>query len=211
MIKGKKHASIGQLIAELTFFLTIRGFSIMAKVSGPLFSMDASGKFAGALVFGKWKGRNVARQLVTPANPQSANQETARNAVRVFGAIQRFFNATTTKRSGETVTDKAELAALAPAGQAWNGFLVKAGIGAQSLTYTAAEAAWNALTSGNKTSWDSAAAALVPPITSVAQYAAGGAAATAATAGKVHFIGQYALFVAGAASAAPTATPPTYA
>ena len=33
----------------------------MAKTTGPLFSMDASGKFGGALVFGKWKGRNVVR------------------------------------------------------------------------------------------------------------------------------------------------------
>ena len=51
----------------------------MAKVSGPLMSMDASGKFGGALVFSKWKGRNVVRQLVIPGNPNSAGQEAARN------------------------------------------------------------------------------------------------------------------------------------
>lgn len=51
----------------------------MAKVSGPLMSMDASGKFGGTIVFSKWKGRNVVRQLVVPANPNSAGQEAARN------------------------------------------------------------------------------------------------------------------------------------
>jgi len=37
-------------------------------------SLDASGSLAGALVFSKWKGRNYARQLVTPANPKSGGQ-----------------------------------------------------------------------------------------------------------------------------------------
>jgi len=46
----------------------------MARVSGPLLSVDASGKFGGAMVFGKWKGRNVVRQLVIPKNPKSAKQ-----------------------------------------------------------------------------------------------------------------------------------------
>jgi hypothetical protein len=46
----------------------------MARLSGPLMSVDASGKFGGAMVFSKWKGRNYARQLVTPKNPRSAKQ-----------------------------------------------------------------------------------------------------------------------------------------
>jgi hypothetical protein len=37
-------------------------------------SVDASGKFGGAMVFSKWKGRNYARQLVTPKNPRKAKQ-----------------------------------------------------------------------------------------------------------------------------------------
>lgn len=46
----------------------------MVKLNGPMLSLDASGKLAGALVFSKWKGRNYARALVTPSNPQSAGQ-----------------------------------------------------------------------------------------------------------------------------------------
>ena len=51
----------------------------MAKVTGPLMSMDAAGAFGGTLVFGKWKGRNTVRQLVTPSDPQKAGQTAARN------------------------------------------------------------------------------------------------------------------------------------
>ncbi len=46
----------------------------MVKVSGPMMSLDASGKLAGTLVFAKWKGRNYVRSLVKPANPKSGGQ-----------------------------------------------------------------------------------------------------------------------------------------
>ncbi len=46
----------------------------MARTTGPLMSVDASGKFGGTLVFAKWKGRNYVRQLVIPKNPKSAKQ-----------------------------------------------------------------------------------------------------------------------------------------
>lgn len=46
----------------------------MAKVSGPLYSMSASGKLADAMVYFGWKGINVVRQWLKPANPMSANQ-----------------------------------------------------------------------------------------------------------------------------------------
>lgn len=50
----------------------------MARTTGPLMSFDASGSLAGAITFSKWKGRNYVRQLVTPANPQSALQVSTR-------------------------------------------------------------------------------------------------------------------------------------
>lgn len=45
-------------------------------------SVDASGKFAGSMVFSKWKGRNYARQLVTPKNPKSAKQTGVRGMMK---------------------------------------------------------------------------------------------------------------------------------
>jgi len=46
----------------------------MALVTGPLLSLDARGKVAGAIVFSNWKGRPTVRKLVTPSNPQSGAQ-----------------------------------------------------------------------------------------------------------------------------------------
>lgn len=173
--------------------------------------MDASGKFAGALVFGKWKGRPTVRQLVTPSNPKSQTQQDARNHMRVLAAGQKFANATTAKRAGETLTDKAELVTRAPAGQAWNGFLVKSGIGAGQINFDAAAAAYSALAAGEKTAWATAAGLLVPAILPVNQVDAGGIAGTPMAAGAVYFHYVYALYIAGAATAAPGAIPPTYA
>ncbi len=46
----------------------------MARVNGPLFSLDASGQLGRAVVYTKWKGRNVVREYVIPANPRSLAQ-----------------------------------------------------------------------------------------------------------------------------------------
>lgn len=182
----------------------------MAKTTGPLFSMDASGKFGGALVFGKWKGRNTVRQLVTPSNPQSAGQEASRNAMRTMAEVQRQMNLTAEVHAGDTLTDKALYTAAAPSGQAWNGYLVKSGIGAGQINYDAATAAFAALTAPQKAAWSAGADALVPAILAVNQTAAGGVAGTPLTSGAVFFHAQYARYVAGMDLAAPGAVPPDY-
>ena len=46
----------------------------MPKVTGPLFSLRASGTLNGALTFGTQQGRNIVRQRVTPKDPRSAGQ-----------------------------------------------------------------------------------------------------------------------------------------
>lgn len=50
----------------------------MAKVKAPLFSFGASGKLAKSLVYFGWKGLNVVRSYVIPANPKSTAQNTQR-------------------------------------------------------------------------------------------------------------------------------------
>jgi hypothetical protein len=182
----------------------------MATVKGPLMSMEASGAYGGTLVFGRRLGSNVVRQLVTPANPQTQGQQDARNRVRVFGALQSFFNNTALVLSGQTDTDKVRLGVVTPAGQRWNSYLQQLGIGTGGTTYTAARAAYGALTEPQKSAWDTAAGNLTPSITSVAQKDAGGADATPLTAGEVWFIGQYALSRVSLTTV-PGATPPTYA
>jgi hypothetical protein len=53
----------------------------MARVTGPLFSLDASGTIANAMTFSKWKGMNYVRLRVIPANPQTASQTSQRNTL----------------------------------------------------------------------------------------------------------------------------------
>ena len=181
----------------------------MAKVSGPLMSMDASGKFGGAIVFSKWKGRNVVRQLVVPANPNSAGQEAARNRTRVTGALQSWVNATAMKAPTQTLTDKERIKAITPGGFAWNGFLTQTLIGSGGLTYADAIAAYAALTAPQKAAWESATDDVVPVISDVYQTVEGGGAGTPITDGEVFFILQYGLSLLGLADL-PGAVPPVY-
>lgn len=53
----------------------------MAVVKGPLFSLSASGQIAKSLVYMTWKGIKDVRQHVTPANPQTTDQTTQRDAL----------------------------------------------------------------------------------------------------------------------------------
>jgi len=91
----------------------------MAKVTGPLFSVSASGKIADSMVFFGWKGVNVVRGFVIPSNPQSAGQ-----------GDQRIIIGGTGKAVGKIQPESAfhqqliDLG-LIPAGQTKQSFLVK--------------------------------------------------------------------------------------
>lgn len=91
----------------------------MAKVTGPLMSMTASGKLADTLVFFSWKGISTVRQFIIPANPQSADQGDIR---LVFGG--------TGKAAGKIVVDSAyhgqlKTLDLIPAQQTKQSFIVQ--------------------------------------------------------------------------------------
>jgi len=64
----------------------------MAKVTGPLYSMTASGKIADAMVFFSWKGISVVRQWLIPKNKKSGEQGDYRLILgatgRVCGAVK---------------------------------------------------------------------------------------------------------------------------
>lgn len=51
----------------------------MAKLKGPVFSLDARGNIGKTLVFLGWKGLKTVRSYVVPANPRSTGQVTQRN------------------------------------------------------------------------------------------------------------------------------------
>lgn len=62
----------------------------MAKITGPLMSLSASGTIADTLTFSSWKGIPYARTRVIPANPQSAEQTNTREVFRWLFSLYKF-------------------------------------------------------------------------------------------------------------------------
>lgn len=56
----------------------------MAKLTGPFFSLGASGAIAKTLVAFPWKGLNCLRKYVVPANPNTTAQQTQRGYLRTI-------------------------------------------------------------------------------------------------------------------------------
>lgn len=57
----------------------------MAKLKGPLMSMEASGSIGGALTYANWKGQAYVRGLVIPVNRMSEDQGDNRMIVGGIG------------------------------------------------------------------------------------------------------------------------------
>jgi hypothetical protein len=122
----------------------------MAKVTGPLMSMTASGKIGDAIVFSIWKGVAYVRQFVIPANPQSTGQGDQRIIVGGTGrsvgkvAVTSPFNT------------KLQAKGVIPAGQSKQSYLVKYILSHLLDTMTkytselAAVTAYSGITSWNK-------------------------------------------------------------
>jgi hypothetical protein len=89
----------------------------MAKVTGPLYSLSASGKIANAMVHFPWKGLAVVRQWLKPTNPRTENQGDIR---LILGGLGR---ATKPAADGKTYQTKALECAVAP--DTWVSALVK--------------------------------------------------------------------------------------
>ncbi len=68
----------------------------MAKLKAPLLSLGASGKLADALVFFPWKGLNVVREYVIPANPKTSGQVTQRGYLTTMVDLIHSHQASTT-------------------------------------------------------------------------------------------------------------------
>ncbi len=92
----------------------------MAKVTGPLMSLDASGTVANTAVFSKWKGRNYVRLRVIPQNPQSAGQQLTRGYLAVLSkaakAVLTAFKDTLPGLGSQFFLDAV---AESPVGQSW--------------------------------------------------------------------------------------------
>lgn len=180
----------------------------MARVTGPLMSMEASGTIGKTLTFASWVGRQYVRRWTRPANPQTQDQMDQRNAFSVIGVGVSHANKCLQVNSSTTKTDEQAFRDKTPSGMRWNGYIQKVLTGSGAAGYKAAKLEWDALS--DKAAWETTAVSLTPPVQSAPQYQEGGASDMAATPGEVLFIMNYGLYQIGASSAAPTVTPPTY-
>lgn len=94
----------------------------MAKVDGPLFSLEARGKIADAIVFFPWKGRHVVRQWLKPTNPKSSLQGYVRASLKAIG---KFISGILCISKGSALDSKlyADATSSADAGMNWNAWL----------------------------------------------------------------------------------------
>ena len=73
---------IKRLLASILYYLKDnRGF---ARVTGPLFSMSASGTLGKAVTYASWKGQPYARKWFIPENPSTAGQVNVRKALTLL-------------------------------------------------------------------------------------------------------------------------------
>ena len=180
----------------------------MARVTGPLMSMEASGTIGKTLTFANWVGRQYVRRWTRPSNPQTADQMDQRNAFSAIGVGVSQANKCLQVNDTTTKTDEQAFRDKTPSGMRWNGYIQKVLTGSGAAGYNAAKAAWGALTS--RTAWETTANGLMPPVQSAPQYLAGGATDAAATPGEVLFIMNYGLYLIGARTDPPDETPPIY-
>ena len=99
----------------------------MAKVTGPLMSLDASGTVANTTTFSKWKGRNYVRLRVIPQNPQSVAQQAVRSALGTFAkaarAVLTIFDDAAVPAVGSPFYTAA--VGVAPSNQSWVSYMQK--------------------------------------------------------------------------------------
>ena len=119
----------------------------MAKVTGPLMSLSASGTVGGTITFDK---RGFVRQRVIPANPQTDLQGNQR---QMLLGIQRALT-----NLGAAVIDAVKT--VAPVSYRWNSYLLQQVIGPDSSEFEASLTAWNALGGTDRLNWNTRAVQL---------------------------------------------------
>jgi len=120
----------------------------MAKVTGPLFSLSASGKIGDIMVHFAWKGRNVVRQWLIPTNPKDQQQKEVRQVLAAAGKNTKYVKGPQTGLlSGSKMYQL--LVADAPATQIWNAHFSKNML--EDLSAPAAFTAFSAAVMGTDT------------------------------------------------------------
>lgn len=94
-----------------------------AKVTGPLYSMSASGTIGKAMVHFSWKGINVVREWLIPKNLKSADQGDVRIVFGGLGQSARCVGLADTTHTDSPFGADAKL--CNPAGMTWVSYLVQ--------------------------------------------------------------------------------------
>lgn len=107
----------------------------MAKVTGPLLSLNASGTVGKALTYKQWKGINACSIKSRPSNPRTADQMIGRAFFAAGGKITKVAN---------LVGDVVEfLREMAPAGQSWASAFIREMQGSNYANMQAAKTFYN--------------------------------------------------------------------
>lgn len=97
---------------------------IMAKVSGPLFSIEARGKIGNAVVHFPWKGRYCVRRWLIPSNPRDIDQRIVRQKMACIGKpISKILTASELPSDGSAIYEGIKNAT--PTAQIWNAYFTK--------------------------------------------------------------------------------------
>lgn len=182
----------------------------MAKVTGPLMSLEASGTIGNALTFSRWVGRPYVRRYTIPGNPQTLGQEAQRNRFSAVGTITTWASRNSQTFDDKLLDDKALIKSKTPADQRWNGYLLRVMTSGNGAQYEAAKAAWEILLPGYKSDWENKATALVPPMPSATQRGEGGISEPAATPGFLLFLLHWGMHQMGIQLTKPGANVPVY-
>src|ERR1043165_9281127 len=104
----------------------------MAKVKGPLMSMEASGTVGDTITFDK---RGFVRQRVIPTNPQSDSQGNTRQKLLAVQKALRFIGAAVI----------AAVKTIAPTSYRWNSYMLQQTLGSSNADIDASLTAFAAL------------------------------------------------------------------
>lgn len=182
----------------------------MAKVTGPLMSLEASGTIGNALTFSRWVGRPYVRRYTVPGNPQTLIQEVHRNRFSSVGTITTWASRNDQLFGTNTKSVQLLIKEKTPADQRWNGYLLRVMTSGGGAQYEAAKAEWEGTVLGSQSSWETAAMALTPPMPSAAQRGEKGIGLPAATPGFLLFLLHWGLFQMGIQPLKPDSSAPTY-
>ncbi len=98
----------------------------MAKVNAPLFSFNAAGKIANALVYFGWKGIDCVRSYVVPSNPKTDAQNIQRGyMIAVVALIHAVQGVPVDPFDEEDTVAYALLGSLQPTPRTWFNTIVR--------------------------------------------------------------------------------------